>query len=77
MSDEATVRTPRKPLPTKTPREYYSKAEAAEYLGVSQRTINRRIEEGVLEAVKLKASANGAIRISRAAMDKFLRGAAA
>lgn len=58
-------------------RAYYTRAQAAEYLGVSLRTIDRRIADGSLETAKLKASANGAIRIAGEAMRKFLREAAA
>lgn len=59
------------------PREYLTRAQAAELLGVSVRTIGRMLAEGSLPHVKLRATNQGRVRIATAALDEFLRERAA
>ena len=47
-------------------------AEVAERLGVSTKTVRRRISEGAIPAVKVGPAVNSPIRVSEAAVERWL-----
>lgn len=51
---------------------YLSQADAADYLGVSVRTIRQLISDGRLPAYRLSAARNGLVRLRRADLDALL-----
>jgi excisionase family DNA binding protein len=52
------------------PRDFLTIGEAAAYVGVSQRTILRRLRDGTLTRHRL----GGAVRINRAELDRRMDG---
>ncbi len=55
----------------KTPPAWLSKAEAAEHIGVAERTIRKYIADGVLPARRIQGSR--LIRINRQDLENLLR----
>lgn len=58
-------------MSTKTPQRWLSQPEAADYLGVTDRTVRNYIARGTLPARRIKGSR--LIRISTADLDALLR----
>ena len=52
--------------------EYLTIAQAAELFGVNRRTIVRKLDDGLLPAVKLGTGRTSPVRIPTAALDTFL-----
>ena len=62
-------------LPDETP-AFLSPRDVAALLGLSRRTIFRKIDAGLLLAIKTSASPQGRIRIPRKALEQFLESCA-
>lgn len=60
------------PSEPSTAGRYVSQSEAAQYLGVSVRTIRQYISEGHLPAFRLTSAPNGLVRIRREDLDAML-----
>src|SRR5438477_12909172 len=78
------VRRRRHGEPLQVDKEWYSKAEAAQYLGVAEITITRYLEKGILHAHRLPTSGVGSkhtrydygrLRIHKSEFDRYLESA--
>ncbi|MBU4274253.1 helix-turn-helix domain-containing protein [Patescibacteria group bacterium] len=52
--------------------EFITRKEASEIFNVSERTLDRWIEKGVLKAHKFGKSRNSSVRIEKSEIKKFL-----
>lgn len=52
---------------------FLTRAEVAERLDVSERTVDRYIRRGLLTAIKTPGAPNGTIRISKESFDQYVQ----